>query len=333
MMDNTRKRPRINPPTVASARKEVEWMQEYLRQRNVEATARRLETLRLNVAANQPRPPRDDRPLRMYVPVRLDLATVPRHLRWFAAYFTSTVHLHWVRRWRWLHKKGERAYVRLCHRLLRKVIPEKSLVETKKLLIGNGILECDRAWAPGKAFGYRLADDYRETAVVVCYDTDLCAKVRGLYAHQERDLRPVHRALREDLERMVFDMDRARPIIATLKPKKKRRQVPLSTAEYRQCLLDHAEVLANGDHYLKVDDYGRVHTSVTSTSKKVLGCLRLRDERGEPQPVTWIDLANSQPRWPASWYGTTWAARPRPGTAPGTSSSARATRTGRWIRR
>jgi hypothetical protein len=86
---------------VASARKGAERIREYLRQRQAEATARRLETLRLNATTNppRPRPPRDARPLHFYVPVRLDLASVPRQLRWFAGYFVSTVHLHWVRRW------------------------------------------------------------------------------------------------------------------------------------------------------------------------------------------------------------------------------------------
>jgi hypothetical protein len=185
--------------------------------------------------------------------------------------------------------------VRLCHGLLRKVIPERNLTETKKLLIGSGVVECDRAWAPGKAYGYRLTDDYRQTAVVVCDDKSFSAKVRGLYARQERDLQPVHRALREDLDRVVFDMDGARSVIATLKPKKKKRRVPYTTAQYRQDLLLVAAVLAEGDHYLEVDGYGRVHTTVTSLPKRLLPCLRLKDENDVPRPVVRLDLSNSQP--------------------------------------
>jgi hypothetical protein len=183
--------------------------------------------------------------------------------------------------------------------LLEKVMPRAVLKAVKATLLARGVLECDRVASPGKAFGYRLTAGYQDTRKLTCADDKLSRKIAVAYQAEERALQPVHRALLESLRRVKIDEARAEAIIGTLKPRPKKRKVPETVAQYRQRLREHAKAVAAGDHYLKCDRFGRVHTLLTSLKKDLLPCLYVEGEGGARVPLVALDLANSQPLFTA----------------------------------
>jgi hypothetical protein len=262
------------------------------RRRQAEATAKRLATRKRNEAGRpKVRVPVDRRPITLYAPVKMDRGLIPEDLWWEAVYLGDLIHLHWQRRWKWLHERGERGWVRLTWNLLRKIIPEQKLKRVKKVLFDLKVIECDGIADRGKAFGYRFGEGCHRVRTVLCDDEEFSAKFRRVYAQEERDWQPIHRALKADLDRVAIDVEKAHAIISTLKPKRKRRKVPYSTAEYRQALLDHVAVIAEGDygHQLVVDKYGRFHHPFVSLKKRLLGCLSV-----DGKPIHWWDISNAQ---------------------------------------
>jgi hypothetical protein len=227
--------------------------------------------------------PLNDKPAALYVPIKLDPASIPAAIRWCVLYVLSLIHFK-AATWR----ADAHGYVRLKQRYLIRVVPQRVLREVWRWLEQRGIVECDNRTAAGKkCTGYRLTEAYKQTHRVVCLDPALNTKIK---ARAERDLLPVHRELRACLDAVRFDLDRALAIIATMKPRRRRRKRPLTVRQYRRELTDQVTRLANGDHFLEADKYGRVHTPLTILPRALRCCLTLDGE-----PLVYLDAACCQP--------------------------------------
>jgi hypothetical protein len=180
--------------------------------------------------------------------------------------------------------------VRLSHSLLRQVIPRQHLKPVRDTLVKAGRILWDKTYDKGRSQRYGIPDKYSKTRRVVCPDDKLNRKIATLYATEERTLLPVHRWLWDNLARMTVDLGQARAVIATLRPKTRKRKARYTTAEHRQKLGDQVALLANGDFRLTRDNYGRVHTPITRLPRELRCCLRVNGA-----PLVNIDLANSQP--------------------------------------
>jgi hypothetical protein len=227
--------------------------------------------------------PADGKPAAFYVPINYDHAILPEPYRGYTDYFFNT--MHW-KRCCW--KANAEGFVQLKSRYLTRVIPAKVWPVIWRTLVEHGVIELDRETAVGKKCrGYRVTDGYRQTRRVVCTDDVLSRKIQRVYAEEHLPLLPVHRWLRSKFDDLEFDWERARPIIATLKPD---RGSGLGLAEYREQRTEYCQRIANKDYWFHHDRFGRVHTPVTALEKELRGCLSAKGE-----PLVGIDLANSQP--------------------------------------
>ncbi|HEV3383921.1 MAG TPA: hypothetical protein VG097_03855 [Gemmata sp.] len=138
-----------------------------------------------------------------------------------------------------------------------------------------------------KSRGYRLARDYRRVRRIICTDEKLNRKIRVLSLRQDAKLLPVHYWLKSHFVRLHFDGERAASIIATLTPDD---DCKLEVEEYRLMLTGYCQRIADGEHRLSCDRFGRVHTHITSLKKELRSCLSV-----DGQPIVGWDLANSQP--------------------------------------
>jgi hypothetical protein len=181
------------------------------------------------------------RPLVFYVPETLDLERFPAAWRCPIMYLTSTIHLHWVRKWKWLSGRDDRhRYVRLKSRYLTKIVPPALWPRIRHRLEDDGLLECDGATIAGKkCLGYRLGAAHRQARATVCADDAFARKVRRLYEEIEQDLQPQHHHLRAWLGHLDIDLDGALALVGALRLKRKKRkagpgQEPYTTDQFRQ---------------------------------------------------------------------------------------------------
>jgi hypothetical protein len=233
--------------------------------------------------------PTDWKPAGFYVPRKLDLGSLPAEWRWYAAYFLSLIH------WKRICYRGDRRtdYVNLKQHYLRKVIPRKYWRAIWKHLVEDtGIVECDMVCEQGrKCLGYRIAEAYRDTHKVCCPVDEVNRKVAALYADERRDWLPVHHWLAGKFGTLGIDLGQALEEIKTLKPRKhKKGERGMTVREYRKSLADQVNCIADGQHYLEPDKFGRVHTPLTNMRTQLRECLRVNGGK-----LVEIDLANSQP--------------------------------------
>lgn len=236
----------------------------------------------------------NENPATFYIPENYDLNILPERLRQCAAFVLNQVHWRWCRR-----RADDNGFVRLSWKLLTRFVPRKLLRPVLSHLQGFPsyppgsdtsypvVLETDLAVPGVKCRGYRLAKHYRRGQRTVCTDDGLNERIRKVSDESRRSLLPVHRWLERSLERLTFDMPRARSIIADLIPT---ATCKLTPEEYREQFLAHSLRLESGDHYLRRDKYGRVHTLVTSLKRDLRCCLSVAG-----QPLVGLDLKNSQP--------------------------------------
>jgi len=218
-----------------------------------------------------------------YVPVAMSPSILTREHRQPAAYFLNLLH------WRWLCWQADaKGWVRLKQEYIVRVIPAEIWPAIRDRLVGRGVIEHNTTWVPKiRSQGYRLAPEYRAAKRIECTDEALARRIREVYADERGANLPVHRWLAENLERLDFDLGRAEKIIDTLEPDP---DSPIPIDEYRDLLRGIALRLANRDHRLTCDPYGRVHTLVTRLAKELRRCLSV-----DGQPLVGLDLANSQP--------------------------------------
>jgi hypothetical protein len=229
-------------------------------------------------------------PIDFYKPTAIDLIRYPEKWRWPIAHLLDLIHYKNFSRYKWLEPLYR--FVRLKARYLTKVIPSKRLQKIKRRLVEDGVIEIDNdVWPGQQCKGYRLTPEYRSTHLLTCTDDDFCRKVYRVRHRHDDNLQPVHRWLLRNLERVTIDMDDAKEIVAELSPKKKKRKVPYTTAEYRNALLESCGLIHGTRKIDQVCKQGRVHTVVGRLKRELVPCLRTTD--GER--LVWIDAANSQP--------------------------------------
>jgi hypothetical protein len=230
----------------------------------------------------------------LYVPENYNPETVgiKTELRDYAAYLLNLIH------WRTIcWRADEEGYVHLQHDYLVKVIPSRALQEIRYRLTNNEgkdgdsvepVVLWDRTAIWGKkAFGFKLSPAYRSVRRMVCTNPELNKKIEKLASEESKALLPVHRWLREKLDLLDYDTQKAHSIIATLSPDD---DSTLSPKEYRRQRMDYWEKLAAREHFLVCDPYGRVHTPITALEKDLRPCLSVQGKH-----LVGLDLKNSQP--------------------------------------
>jgi hypothetical protein len=226
----------------------------------------------------------------------------PEKYRWPIAYFLNLIH------WKWCCWQGDdEGFVRLNHRLLIRIIPRELWHDIASGYL-NGfyslpgcrrrercypkVIETSPPHAGVKSTGYRLLEPYRRTHRVVCTDTKLNRKIQRIYGSDDRALLPVHRWLKGTLELVQFDMGKAAPLIATMRPRRRggKGKQPLPVPEFRERVTGLCQKLADGERWLSCDKYGRVHSPITSLARELRCCLSINGS-----PLVGWDLVNSQP--------------------------------------
>lgn len=230
-------------------------------------------------------PPKTAPAITFRVPAACDLTTIfDQRDADYAAYLLSTIHQHWLK---WDFDKS--GFVRLTWELLAKFIPDSRLKRIIDTLAGQGVIEVDHSYSEGHyPKGYRWALENCESTEHVCQNKMLANKIRKYWRAEEAKLLPVHRWLASKFTLFTVDHVQAKRIIATLEPD---AGSPLTVREYRQLLHERLrQVKGTQQHSLTCDDYGRVHTPLTSLPTELRCCLRVCD-----QNLVGIDITNSQP--------------------------------------
>jgi hypothetical protein len=206
---------------------------------------------------------------------------------WHACYFVNTVH------WKQLTwRANQDGFVQLLYRYLERVVQDRSdLATIKDTLTTHRVIETDGIAHQGKALGYRLVPDFAETRRFVCADEQLNERLWQLHAEEHGSHLPVHRWLKAHFGSLHFDLEKAFSIIDRMTPD---RQSDLTPAQYRTQLREQCQRFADHEYWFVVDDYGRVHTPVTSLPRELRCCLRV-EVNGVMSPLVEIDLKNSQP--------------------------------------
>jgi hypothetical protein len=171
--------------------------------------------------------------------------------------------------------KGE--YVPLKALYLRHII--RNYKEIRNVLIANGIIECDFHYiAHDKSYGYKLAYHFEHMPVIA--KDFLTEKVyKRVIAWQNKRIpkTKVHYKLFQFLLKIEIAKE-AIDYIACL---------PL--AEYN-CALISINKFLEKDFFLHADDYGRVHTNLTSLKSELRQFLRYKGSK-----LINVDIVNSQP--------------------------------------
>ena len=264
--------------------------QDQKRKENI--NARRLASRARNKKSRPPLPPGGVKPARFYVSPRVQRTWFPDERHWWGAcYLLNLLHWKWLAKWKWVRNAELNGHVPLLHRFLKKIVPQTVLKQTKQTLIDRGVIGCDRTAVIGcKAYGYLLLPDYRKTELLFCADDKLNLKIWEAQAEVEGARRPLLSWLLSRLQLLKIDSKQAAVIIASLHPKRKQRKRPESREDYHLSLTEHVQQIANGEHRLHCDAYGRVHTLAVNLKRELRHLLTVDD-----QSLVSIDLSCSQP--------------------------------------
>ena len=218
-----------------------------------------------------------------YVPVSFDSSMFPVEQQDYVHYFLNLLH------WKTIHWQADhKGFVNLKHRYLCRVIPKAIWPDIRERLDAEGIVEWDRHYCPDyKCYGFRLTEEFRKTRRVACTDPKVAKAIQRIAQERANKSLPVHRWLESKLNLLEFDLPRAVKIVNTMMPDSKSSMSP---EEYRTIVTEAVHRIAEKEWFFSVDDYGRVHTPVTSLPKQLRCCLSVNN-----QPLAGIDLKNSQP--------------------------------------
>ena len=227
------------------------------------------------------------KPAAFYIPVNLNLKQFPSSMRDYVHYFLNQIH------WRTIQWKADSdGFVRLKHDYLRRFIPREKIPTIRDRLQEQGVIEWHKHYSPeSHSYGFRLTPEYQETKRVLCDNQRLNNKIAQI---QKVGSLPVHNWLRKQFEKLTFDLEMAKSIIPNLEQTPRPGKKSLPKHEYQQLLLNSAIRLANKDIWFKVDNYGRVHTPMTSIITDLRQCCFVNG-----QSLVEMDLANSQPLFAA----------------------------------
>lgn len=163
---------------------------------------------------------------------------------------------------------------------LRAVIPDRVIKPLKHALIDAGVIECDSHYIEGcKSFGYRLCPPYSEGRIVrtPLSDRATAEKLRTSRRAEFKKIKlDVHKYLRDQYRRLEIDL----PLALKL----------LQGHRHFEVVKVPVEQIAAKDFSFSVCRYGRVHTDLTQSPKRIRPALRI-----DGQSLVEIDVANSQP--------------------------------------
>jgi hypothetical protein len=223
------------------------------------------------------------RPARFYIhPDLID------RLPWDAKYVLEKIHWGMVR-----YKVDANGYVRLKADYLRRVLG-KSYRKAVHLLLSLDIIERDETYVRGKkAYGYRITPAYRRTVLTFCEDERLNRRIAEVYAEDALPLLAVHQTLKKWFDLLEGDLEAAREIIATLRPKKKRKpKVTQSAEEYRLNIEQSYRRFLDGpdSRYFSVNRLGRLHNDFVGMKRELRKTVRL-----DGRPLRSVDVSACQP--------------------------------------
>lgn len=185
--------------------------------------------------------------------------------------------LHAIESNRIFRHKPRDAWVPLKAGYLNNVMGRWHARGIRTALVETGVVECDGHYVEGKkSYGYRLGPDLRD-AIFRRHPISptLARRLNKHKMHPPLKL-PIHKHLLSWLTRLEVDHDAAMRSLRT-----------------RDELIDKyvaLDMIADRQFYLIVDDYGRVHTNLTSLSRRLRPFLHYGNDK-----LVLIDLKNSQP--------------------------------------
>lgn len=222
------------------------------------------------------------KPPAFYVPIQLDLSVLPETYHWPACYFLNLIH------WRsctWRH--NEQMFCQLKWEYLTKIIPRSIWRDLYNTLDSKAIIETDLIVSAGeKCRGYKLSEKYRQTHRIICTDTKFCRKIWKLEDRNNKNKIAIHHWLQNKFDSLKFDLEKAEPIIQSLKPDDLRTTVE----DHHQNMADLCKKFKNKDHWFTTCKVGRFHTPITNLPTELRCCITSQNEH-----LVNIDLANSQP--------------------------------------
>jgi hypothetical protein len=212
------------------------------------------------------------KPRVFYVPRGIDLKSLLDDWYWHGAYFVNLIRWKSVK-WRC----DDDGYVRLSYRLLERIIPREILPDLIRTLVRAGVIVRDGKAQKGvRSMGYQWKDPSWKSTRVSCPDEKLNKTIQAVYAEEDKEHYEVHHWLRGKIDLLDIDPDRAGEIIATLLPPEHADGYRVTVGEYRSVLREQVERVGDGEVYLKVCEFGRVHTPLTTLARELLPCLRVR---------------------------------------------------------
>ena len=190
-------------------------------------------------------------------------------------------------------KDNADGYVHLMSKLLRKVIDQRHFKETKRLLLEeHKLLECDGRYTKNeKALGYRIGKKFVEDSFVPIEITNpvIRKRIKKTERPEKKQRRRLIQQLTTDLKRIQLD-DISNTDIARLAKERlemgKVESWQRANQQYRESLTR----LREGHIRCCSDEYGRVHTNVTSLKSEFRNLITIDGKR-----MFGIDIKNSQP--------------------------------------
>jgi hypothetical protein len=172
-------------------------------------------------------------------------------------------------------------YVQLKREFLEDVIGWRRYPCARDELIDREILECDGRFVPhAKSYGFRLTPAWRSVRKRFerCKDRILNRNVKRvrekLRLREHSTLSPVHRQLREMLNRLTLPLD-----------------LEQIRHDGEKCeVVNTLDMIRHQDWWFSVCPYGRVHTPITVTPSRYRSCLL-----ADGEPLAEVDIKNCQP--------------------------------------
>lgn len=228
---------------------------------------------------NDPKKPKDrKKPCWLYVLATFDPEVLPADLKPHAD--SARYFLHRIIWGQVMKKRTIDNFVPLKFDYLREVIPDRIIVPLKNALIAEKVIECDGHYIEGrKSLGYRLGEKHWKARLirVAVGDEATAKKIRAVRRAKYKKVRlDVHCWLRSQFKRLEVDQ----PLALSLLSGHRRFElvkIPIDQIAYKETEFGPCR-------------YGRVHSSLTRSSRRIRPALHVSGES-----LVMLDVANSQP--------------------------------------
>lgn len=228
---------------------------------------------------NEPKKSKDrKKPCWLYVPETFDAEVLPADLKPHAD--SARYLLHRIIWGQVMKKRTIDNFVPLKFDYLREVIPDRIVVPLKNALIAEEVIECDGHYIEGrKSLGYRLGEKHWKARLIriAVGDEATAKKIRAVRRARYKKVRlDVHCWLRSQFKRLEVDQ----PLALSLLSGHRRFElvkIPVDQIAYKETEFGPCR-------------YGRVHSSLTRSSRRIRPALHVSGKS-----LVMLDVANSQP--------------------------------------